>query len=565
VNILLLVSAFNGLTQRAWCSLRSAGHNVTVELAPVYDSPEALTAMVHSAGPDLILCPFLKHRVPAEIWQKWPTVVIHPGPIGDRGPSSLDYAITESSRQWGVTALSAVEEMDAGPVWATRVFAMPETPPTKAALYNGPVADAAMACIDEVVAKAADPNFRPAAQDGLHRPVPEARTRPSMRRAERQFDWSQPAEQIVRKIRAADSAPGVRAEIEGQTLQLFDAEIGERRSHRFYPGTVVGRGEGAIAVATGDHTVWIGQLKRPVDCGGNGIKLPAATILGDDSLPVLPVPETMRETSYVREGDVGLLTIRVYNGAMSTRQCRRICAALHAALADDTRVLVVRGTPAFFSNGINLNVIEAAHDPAAEAWDNINAINELCTALVSCTDKLTIAAFTASAGAGGVMLGLAADVVLARDGVVLNPYYDMGLYGSELHSYTLPRRVGHATAARLLEEKLPVDAREAAVMGLVDAVGPREPEEFGDWLGELAQSYADPQWHAEALAAKLRVLEGTRPPAYYAARELSEMARDFFDDRSGFAASRADFVYKRPASETPTRLARHRWSLISRR
>ena len=46
--------------------------------------------------------------------------------------------------------------------------------------------------------------------------------------------------------------------------------------------------------------------------------------------------------------------------------------------------------------------------------------------------------------AGGVPLALAADHVVARDDVVLNPYYQHmgGLYGSEYWTYLLPRRVG---------------------------------------------------------------------------------------------------------------------------
>lgn len=564
MKILLLVSAFNGLTQRSWCALRAAGHSVTVELAPVHSSPETLISAVHAVSPELILCPFLKHRVPAEIWRKWPTVIIHPGPIGDRGPSSLDYAIQEGEPVWGVTALSAVEDMDAGPIWASRIFGMPSTPITKAALYNGPVADAALSCIEEVVAKAADPGFVPVPQDETARPVPHARTRPSMRRADRAFEWSMSASEIVKRIRAADSSPGVRTEIEGRIVQVYDAAIGDGRPRRFRPGTIVGRGQDAIAVATGDQTVWIGYAKVPTDQGGAGVKLPAGQIF-DDPVPQLPVPDSLREATYRRHGDVGFFTMRVYNGAMSTGQCRRIAEVLTAALEQDTKVLVFRGTSSTFSNGIHLNVIEAADDPAAEAWENITAINQLCTALVSCTDQLTIGAVTANAGAGGVMLALAADVVVARDGVVLNPYYDMGLYGSELHTYTLPRRVGAATASRLLTDKLPVDARSAAAMSLVDAVGPGDPTRFDEWVAELATSYTDPQWHADALAAKLRVLRGVKPPAYYAAAELAEMAKDFFDDRSGFAEARRAFVGKANPVETPNRLAEHRWKLTGAR
>ncbi len=561
MKILLLVSAFNGLTQRAWCALQEAGHDVTVELAPVYDTPEKLTAMVHASAPEIILCPFLKHKVPAEVWGKWPTIIIHPGPIGDRGPSSLDYAIMDGNRQWGVTALSAVEDMDAGPVWASRIFPMPAEPISKAALYNSAVADAAMSCIEEVIEKAADPQFSPIPQEEMPQPVPHVGTRPLIRRDERVFDWEDSATEIVRRVRAADSSPGVRTNIDGQTVHVYDAAVGERRGRRVPPGTIVGRGDDAIAVATGDNLVWIGAVRRPVDCGGDGIKLPATMIFNDPSIPELPVPEGLRQTSYTREGDVGFLTIRAYNGAMSTMQCARVAGALKEALDQDTKALVVLGTPAFFSNGIHLNVIEAANDPNAEAWDNIHAINDLCTALVSCTNQLTISAFTANAGAGGVMFGLAADVVLARDGVVLNPYYDIGLYGSELHTYTLPRRVSPPTATKLLTQKLPVNTDQAATMGLVDAVGPRDWNEFREWLSRLARSYTSPQWYDGAMATKLQVLDRTRPASYYEAHELSEMAKDIFDDRSGFDASRADFVYKRPASHTPPRIAQHRWRL----
>ena len=43
MRILLLCSAFNGLSQRAWLELRDAGHEVTVELAT---SAEAMVSAV---------------------------------------------------------------------------------------------------------------------------------------------------------------------------------------------------------------------------------------------------------------------------------------------------------------------------------------------------------------------------------------------------------------------------------------------------------------------------------------------------------------------------------------
>ena len=51
-----------------------------------------------------------------------------------------------------------------------------------------------------------------------------------------------------------------------------------------------------------------------------------------------------------------------------------------AALAQPTSVLVLLGGSDFWSNGIHLNVIEAADSPADESWRNIQAIDDLAQA-----------------------------------------------------------------------------------------------------------------------------------------------------------------------------------------
>jgi hypothetical protein len=115
------------------------------------------------------------------------------------------------------------------------------------------------------------------------------------------------------------------------------------------------------------------------------IKLPATLALAGhlDHLPELLDPpgplsaDGTRELHYERCGDVGVPTFDFHTGAMSTAQCRRLAAALRRAVAADTRVLVLRGGETF-SNGTLLNVIEAAAGPEAEAWRNINAIDDVC-------------------------------------------------------------------------------------------------------------------------------------------------------------------------------------------
>ncbi|MDR7279318.1 hydrogenase maturation protein [Catenuloplanes atrovinosus] len=573
MRVLLLVSAFNGLSQRVWCTLREAGHEVGVLLAT---GDRDMIEGVRAARPDVILCPFLTHRVPAEIWTEWRTIIIHPGPVGDRGPSSLDWAITEAEPYWGVTALQAVAEMDAGPIWATRIFRLSGTAPRKSALYNGPVADAAVACVREVLAKAADPAFRPVPAERMPHEVPNARPRAAMRQSDRAFGWDEGGERIVRRIRAADGAPGVRTEVLGLPVYAYDAHPGGTAGTGAKPGTVLCRRQGAILVATGDGGVWIGHLRQagpePVAGGGagpagtwpRGIKLPAAVVLGrrlrgvpHATLPLgaeAEAPGAYRQIRYRRTADVGWLTFDFYNGAMSAGQCRRLLAAFRHAAGQDTRVLVLRGSTEAFSNGIHLNLITAATDPAAAAWANITAINAVCTEIIECTRQVVIAAYPGNAGAGGVMLGLGADLVAAREDIVLNPYYDIGLYGSELHTHTLPRRVGPVTAERLLTARLPMSAAQARAAGLVDEVGPRHPDAFADWLADLAARHTDPQLNRRLRSRRARALSAGLPLAVHEVRELAEMSLDIFDDRSGFAAARHAFVHKVRPAATPARL-----------
>ncbi|GAA0533596.1 enoyl-CoA hydratase-related protein [Paractinoplanes ferrugineus] len=573
MRILLLVTAFNGLSQRAWCALREAGHEVGVQFAT--SGPDMIAA-VRKADPELIICPFLKERVPAEIWRRRRTVIIHPGPVGDRGPSALDWAITESARLWGVTALQAVQEMDAGPIWATRTFPMSAAPPRKSSLYHGPVADAALECIFEVVAKAQDPKFKPTPADQAPAEVPGARPRELMRQSDRAFDFADPTEQIVRKIRAADGAPGVRTELGGLAVFAYDALPGLARGAR--PGEIISRRQGAVLVGTGDGSVWLGHLRAAEPAAGGkerpknsakpgraGVKLPATTLLGARlrGVPHSPLPPgsepehpaTYRQVRYRRSGAVGWLAFDFYNGAMAPGHSRRLLAGLRHAVAQDTEVLVLRGGTDAFSNGIHLNVIEASPDPANAAWASIRAINEVCREIITCTRQVVIAGYAGNAGAGGVMLGLGADIVAARDGIVLNPYYEIGLYGSELHTFTLPRRVGADPAQRLIDDKLPVSAVRARSIGLVDEVGPRHPDAYTEWLTALAERESEVRSARTKRQAKARRLAAERVPLeVYEARELAEMSRDMYGDRSGFAEARHNFVHKVKATETPARL-----------
>ena len=96
----------------------------------------------------------LKKLIPESIWAEHRCLIVHPGPRGDRGPSSLDWAIELGMREWGVTVLEANGELDAGDVWATRSFPMREA--GKSSLYRHEVRRAAIEALVEAMGRIVD-------------------------------------------------------------------------------------------------------------------------------------------------------------------------------------------------------------------------------------------------------------------------------------------------------------------------------------------------------------------------------------------------------------------------
>ncbi|WP_310567175.1 enoyl-CoA hydratase-related protein [Hydrogenophaga sp.] len=625
LRILLLCHSFNSLSQRLFAELRARGHTLSVELDIADSVTEEAVAL---ARPDLVLAPFLKRRIPAAVWQRVPCFVVHPGPPGDQGPSALDWAVRNREAQWGVTVLQADGAFDAGPVWAHARFPMRAA--NKGSLYRREVTRAALQATLEAVERfasgervapaerfAAGPPQGESAPEGLGAAAPDVPahvwTAPSgvdsgnallsdprsggvwgrgwkavMKQADRAIDWSRDdTATVMARLRCADGQPGVRDALWGQACYLGDAhqasdatlaEFAERE-----PGELLAVRDGALLRRTVDGGVWIGQARRadpPGTAPGQGhFKQVAAELFAPQAaaLPQRPVPlertddewAELRYTEHGPEGArVGCLRFDFCNGAMGTGRCERLRAALLAVRQRPTQVLLLMGGEGFFSNGIDLNRIEAAaHRPgdsaADESWRNIQAMDDVALAVLETTDRLTVSVMRGNAGAGGVFLALAADQVWAHDSVVLNPHYkNMGnLYGSEYWTYLLPRRLGEAGARDLMAGRLPLRAADAQRMGLIDACddGPREglEERVLARALALAGSYNRPEQVA-AKQARRAADEAQCPLARYREQELARMHRNFYGFDPSYHVARHHFVHKLPHAWTPRHLATHR-------
>lgn len=575
LRIFLLASAYNGMTQAVHEYLAVRGHFVRME--PASDEP-AYRAAIDEFAPDLILCPFLKEFVPIDIFARYKTIIIHPGIVGDRGPSSIDWALLQGREEWGVVLVEGDKEFDAGPVWASVTFPLRKGV-TKSHVYGELVTSAAVEAVGATVENFLAFRlgaFTPEAID-FEAPWILGQKMPLMKQSECAILWERDSTaDIVRKVASRDGQPGLLDSFGGAKVYLYGAHA--EQNLRGDVKQLLATRNGAVCLGTTDGAVWISHM-RLSKLGGRDTctphaarlyKMPAAIVLGKQLNQELAVPEvplgldyapagtTLQDVAYQKRGEVGVVLFQFYNGAMGTEHCKRLTACLqHAKAQRDTKVIVLaggsvlHGGAGYFSNGVHLNLIDFAANPAEEGWENINAIDDACLEILTAKDHLVVACVCGNAGAGGAMMPLGADVVLAKAKIVFNPHYaKMGLYGSEYWTYSLPKRVGEEMAAKLTTECKPVIAERAKDLGMVDQVIEGTTSQV---LGEAVLKARRLCLEVETLLvqkqAALNVLERERPLQSFRDAELAEMHRNFFEDSLGFAQLRRAFVMKVPATK----------------
>lgn len=502
-KILLLSTSINSLTTAVQLHLTDTT-NYTIDLAAVNSSND-IQQIVGEKNPDLVICPYLTKKIPAEIYNTYNCWIVHPGIVGDRGAYSLDYALLgvknwkSESQKWGVTILQASEEYDAGAIWSTKEFLLHHSRcRTKSELYHTDVTRATIKAIDDALDCYRNPDFMPTSLENY--PSPSGYEQTPLTQNRRKVSWlNDTAETIAQAINAATGQPGLKTILNGEEYYLYNACIErskyvskllteqQKADQPFRPGEMVLKMHGGVLFATKSPTdfIWVAQMKKK-----GSFKLPAEEALKQHSkskviVENLPAVESKlksineifklswKEIDYKIDSSVGVafLQFNFPGGAMNTSQANRL-KSIYDYLSrkrSDVNAIVLMGGEDNFSNGIHLNVIHNASDPVEESKKNINAINDLTKSILNTTDKLTVSFIRCGAAAGGVMLSLASDIVLCDSKAVLHPYYKhMGLFGSEYWTYSLPRRVGKHFAEKLTSNCNPVSARFAKHIGLVD-------------------------------------------------------------------------------------------------
>ena len=546
MKILLIISSFNSLSQSVYCKLQELEHKVFIKFAI---SKELMIEAVEEINPDIVFCPFLKQFIPSEIFENYPTFVLHPGIIGDRGHNSLDNAINDEVKQWGVVILKANEVLDGGDIYAQSNFIMREES-NKASIYRNEVTQATLKALKQFLQNYQNKDFIPTKQ--ILNPIHK-----NLSQENRKINWQKDnTKQILKKINMSDSTPGVKDEILGVECYLFSAFIED--TLRGETKEILAKRDGAICIGTIDGAIWISQIQEL-----DSFKLPATYVLKDkikgiEEKRIPLVIEDERKSFYElrvqKKDEIAYLYFNFHNGAMTSTQCIKLKYAIEY-LKEECKVLVLMGADDFFSNGIHLNILEDSKKQGEDGWSNINAMNEAVKAVLLCDEIITVASFNKNSGAGGVFLGLACDYAISSENTIFNPHYKtLGLSGSEYHTFILPKRVGQTKSKELLENCLPINANYAKKINMIDEVYPFE--DYQEKLEIFCENLLkNEDTFEEFIDRKKDFLEQELPLMEECKeKELQIMYDEFWQKSSSFHTLRYDFVHKIKPKNTPKRL-----------
>jgi methionyl-tRNA formyltransferase len=134
-----------------------------------------------------------------------------------RGAAPVERALMAGDEETGVTIHRTTAELDAGPIAAQRPF--PIEPEDDAGAVYARAAEVGAELLDEVLA---DPVFVPQPDEG-------ATYAEKLTPADRELDWSRPAEELLNRIRALSPHVGARGDLDGRRVTVWKARIEDGR------------------------------------------------------------------------------------------------------------------------------------------------------------------------------------------------------------------------------------------------------------------------------------------------------------------------------------------------
>ena len=188
---------------------------------------------------------------------------IHPSLLPrHRGPSPIPSAILAGDQDTGVTLILLDEGLDTGPIVAQR--STPVSEQETAEELTDRLFRMGADLLLETLPGWANGDVQPSSQDESRATVTRL-----LKREDGEIDWSRPALEIWRQVRAMHPWPGTFTRWQGRTLKIIEVRPWESTEPvGDAPGLVVGADGSPIGVVTGDGVLNIERLqmegRRPV-------------------------------------------------------------------------------------------------------------------------------------------------------------------------------------------------------------------------------------------------------------------------------------------------------------
>jgi methionyl-tRNA formyltransferase len=179
-----------------------------------------------------------------------------------RGASPVQASLLAGDAETGVSIMRMEAGMDTGPVYA--VSRTPITGDEDAGTLSARLARDGAALLVETLPRIAAGDALPAPQDDAL-----ATLCPKIRREDGQADFSRPAIELVRRLRAYTPWPGLFAFRGGRRVKLLEAREVDGRAGAA-PGELLAAGE-TIVIACGEDALAVARLqaegRKPLDAG----------------------------------------------------------------------------------------------------------------------------------------------------------------------------------------------------------------------------------------------------------------------------------------------------------
>lgn len=194
-----------------------------------------------------------------------------------RGAAPIQHALLAGDRETGICIMRMDEGLDTGPVYLRTAIEI-ESGETAASLHDK-LAKIGAQKIVEALEDLATGELKPHAQ-----PHEGATYAHKISKHQADIDWTRPATEIERAVRAFNPFPGAFSHIEGETIKIWAAEIPvhfDSGQAAQLPGEIVAVDDAGIDVRCGDGLLRLLQLQR-----AGGKRLTAAEFLR--GFPLVP-------------------------------------------------------------------------------------------------------------------------------------------------------------------------------------------------------------------------------------------------------------------------------------